>query len=274
MALVNCPECGRENVSDSAESCPSCGYNIKGHFEQIKMKEKEENEKEQILLMCKSCTNMRYTTRSAFQKNKGNRCHVEGAETFIIMTKKEFESHSDEERQRIVEENIKKVKNMPSFDEKMYNKYKNIIRIDQNYEMYCPKCGSTVPLEIHSTIYTKCSSCNTPLLSTNIQENDFDLIELELMEKYNFSIFEANLKILKEKSLIDKDTEDKIKEFRRINYKPVKIVEKIVECPYCHSTDTKKISGLSKATKLAFWGALAIGSTTKQWHCNSCNSDF
>ena len=29
MALVKCPECGREKVSDSAESCPNCGYAIK-----------------------------------------------------------------------------------------------------------------------------------------------------------------------------------------------------------------------------------------------------
>lgn len=32
MALVKCPECGRENVSDSAEMCPDCGYGIKTHL--------------------------------------------------------------------------------------------------------------------------------------------------------------------------------------------------------------------------------------------------
>lgn len=31
MALVKCPECGRENVSDTAEACPNCGYAIKNH---------------------------------------------------------------------------------------------------------------------------------------------------------------------------------------------------------------------------------------------------
>lgn len=39
MALINCPECGKENVSDTAEMCPSCGYGIKAHFEKIKEKE-------------------------------------------------------------------------------------------------------------------------------------------------------------------------------------------------------------------------------------------
>lgn len=35
MALIKCPECGRENVSDSAEMCPECGYGIKVHFDMI-----------------------------------------------------------------------------------------------------------------------------------------------------------------------------------------------------------------------------------------------
>jgi len=40
MALVKCPECGRENVSDSAESCPNCGYAIKQYFDDIKEQER------------------------------------------------------------------------------------------------------------------------------------------------------------------------------------------------------------------------------------------
>lgn len=47
-----------------------------------------------------------------------------------------------------------------------------------------------------------------------------------------------------------------------------------VECPYCHSTNTKKISGVSKAGKIAAFGIFSIGKVTKQWHCNNCKSDF
>lgn len=32
MALVRCPECGREKVSDKAECCPDCGFGIKAFF--------------------------------------------------------------------------------------------------------------------------------------------------------------------------------------------------------------------------------------------------
>lgn len=44
MGLIKCPECGRENVSDSAEMCPDCGYGIRAHFEKIRQ---EEERKEQ-----------------------------------------------------------------------------------------------------------------------------------------------------------------------------------------------------------------------------------
>lgn len=51
-------------------------------------------------------------------------------------------------------------------------------------------------------------------------------------------------------------------------------IKSMVECPYCHSTNTKKISNLSKAGSVALFGIFALGKTSKQWHCNSCNSDF
>lgn len=44
MALIKCPECGREKVSDSAEMCPDCGYAIKNHFDRIKAEEEEKRQ--------------------------------------------------------------------------------------------------------------------------------------------------------------------------------------------------------------------------------------
>lgn len=40
MALINCPECGKENVSDQAAQCPNCGYDIKKHFQEIQEKKR------------------------------------------------------------------------------------------------------------------------------------------------------------------------------------------------------------------------------------------
>lgn len=41
MALIKCPECGRDNVSNTAESCPNCGYSIKNHFERLEQEKQK-----------------------------------------------------------------------------------------------------------------------------------------------------------------------------------------------------------------------------------------
>lgn len=46
-----------------------------------------------------------------------------------------------------------------------------------------------------------------------------------------------------------------------------------VECPYCHSTDTEKISVASRAVSVSLVGA-ASGKIGKQWHCKACGSNF
>lgn len=39
MALINCPECNKHDISDTAEQCPYCGYAVKAHFEQMRRKQ-------------------------------------------------------------------------------------------------------------------------------------------------------------------------------------------------------------------------------------------
>lgn len=46
-----------------------------------------------------------------------------------------------------------------------------------------------------------------------------------------------------------------------------------VHCPYCNSTNCKKISGVSKVTSVAMFGIFSQ-KVKKQWHCNNCKSDF
>ncbi len=48
---------------------------------------------------------------------------------------------------------------------------------------------------------------------------------------------------------------------------------KRVICPYCKSTNTEKISTVSRAVSVSLVGA-ASGKIGKQWHCNNCKSDF
>lgn len=48
---------------------------------------------------------------------------------------------------------------------------------------------------------------------------------------------------------------------------------KRVVCPYCKSTNTEKISIVSRAVSVSLVGA-ASSKLGKQWHCNNCKSDF
>lgn len=48
---------------------------------------------------------------------------------------------------------------------------------------------------------------------------------------------------------------------------------KRVVCPYCHSTNTEKISTVSRAVSVSLVGA-ASGKIGKQWHCKQCGSNF
>ena len=74
----------------------------------------------------------------------------------------------------------------------------------------------------------------------------------------------------------------------RINYKPMEYEDilaraqsirrrgggcAVVECPYCHSKNTTKISSISKALDTAMFGIFG-NKRNQQWHCNNCRSDF
>lgn len=50
--------------------------------------------------------------------------------------------------------------------------------------------------------------------------------------------------------------------------------ENTVTCPFCQSTNCKKISGASKIGKVALFGVFAAGNVSKTWHCNNCGSNF
>lgn len=46
-----------------------------------------------------------------------------------------------------------------------------------------------------------------------------------------------------------------------------------VECPYCHSIHTEKISWLDRVGSAELWG-LGSSKIGKQFHCEDCGADF
>lgn len=80
------------------------------------------------------------------------------------------------------------------------------------------------------------------------------------------------------------ERERKAREDKELTYQAIARIEqrkkqeevesgKRVVCPYCKSTNTEKISTMSRAVSVSLVGA-ASGKLGKQWHCNNCKSDF
>ena len=56
--------------------------------------------------------------------------------------------------------------------------------------------------------------------------------------------------------------------------KPISVsTTPVVECPYCHSPNTKKITTTGRMMSIGFFG-FASKKMGKQWHCNNCSSNF
>lgn len=145
---------------------------------------------------------------------------------------------------------------------------------------YCKKCGYL------GNAYTYgndpkdyCYCCKSPMHYVPIEELKEKLIltdeDKELIrEKYvktspefDPNLFDNREEIIKEKHIEFQKESVRIAEMLNATAKP------IVECPYCHSTDTAKISAASKAGSVFFFG-LFSQKVRHQWHCNKCGSDF
>jgi Zn finger protein HypA/HybF involved in hydrogenase expression len=105
--------------------------------------------------------------------------------------------------------------------------------------MICEKCGSTniSVSNIEGFQVEVCEQC------LNVKKHYTDK---EKFEKYSFQL------------------QQEIEESKK---------SPSVTCPYCQSTDTKKISGTSRFMSTGIFG-LASKKIGKQWHCNKCKSDF
>ena len=143
----------------------------------------------------------------------------------------------------------------------------------------CPKCGKFMVSRV-ITGELMCSDCKCKMINCYTSEDKYDSMSFE--EKQNWKtrmrqqyvitsrefdpkLFENRISMESGKTTLNENTPSSAS----VNTKSLTI-----ECPYCHSTDTRKISGLSKVGSVALFGVFALGKTTKQWHCDNCNSDF
>lgn len=153
----------------------------------------------------------------------------------------------------------------------------------------CPECGKEI-----SDKSETCIHCGFPLVNTKCNINgivyDFkDELPIALLKDVD-DYMPVYGKIRRKTSLRLADAGDLIDIIREIKAIPPTFSPKYplenreelyggskvknVECPYCHSTDTKKITNTSKAVHTAVFGIFSMSRNSKNYHCNQCNSDF
>ena len=118
-------------------------------------------------------------------------------------------------------------------------------------------------------VYT-CPDCKRQMIDVDYPSKDFDIIK-------NISydpVFIESMINLRKKDPIEyqlkmsqfKTTQQQTKVVGNNSNKP--------QCPYCNSTDLKKISGFSKVGNVALFGIFAASKVGKNYHCNNCKSNF
>ena len=133
----------------------------------------------------------------------------------------------------------------------------------------CYFCGSTVDDENAE----KCPYCfGSKFFKNKIEEelseisNDPDFVQA-MTKLHDEDPIEYQLKMSQFKANLQQQESS-----NSANAKPKE--DNKVHCPYCNSTNIKKITTGSKVAHTALFGIFSMSRNSKQWHCNSCKSDF
>ena len=142
---------------------------------------------------------------------------------------------------------------------------------------YCKKCGRIIVFWDNDE--KKCDYCENPVYKVPEEFlRSRASINKELKERFineyvkSSPVFDQNLFNSREEYAKQR-SKDFEKDMAAMAHGKA-ILEKQVTCPYCHSTNTKKISTLLKVWSMHWLGMYSIGSIAKEWHCNNCDSDF
>ena len=136
----------------------------------------------------------------------------------------------------------------------------------------CPECGKEI-----SDKSDKCIHCGFPLRSTPIiQENiNGKYYDVTFLSDTNIP-FIKKINMVRELTGCDLFFAKEIAHKYHIEQESSKVEEdnNTPHCPYCNSTNIKKITTGSKVAHTALFGIFSMSRNSKQWHCNNCKSDF
>lgn len=247
MALIKCPECGKENVSDTAEQCPECGYNVKKHIQNIKLQE--------------------YYKELELEKEQKQKQNMENNKALIERINKERQCK------------LKEIDNMP------YPEKPNYFQLLIHNNDFGLVRYTLIALII--SVFLIIVSFNSKsvfftfifLVAIIIEVGAFLLFSIwgYLEEK---SFYEEQIKDFSgyktnRKDRINKDYDDKIEHIKKNGREMPKTQSfnqtksNVPKCPTCGSTNIKKISTTNRTISVATAG-LASSKIGKQFECKNC----
>lgn len=147
----------------------------------------------------------------------------------------------------------------------------------------CPNCGCPIKIIRNDSIkegetIIKGKKYNVRILQQFYKQSRDDAKALKILREisgldFNDAILYHNT-IRENNRIIPQNLDEAVEEYKAANRARVTaMADHALKCPYCKSTNVKKISLTGKALSIGTLGLFSkkIG---KQWHCNKCNSDF
>lgn len=155
---------------------------------------------------------------------------------------------------------------------------------DFNKTWICTKCAKAYYYTWFKTPI--CEYCKTPIIQTNI-DNKIVSHKVANCTEDEYNEYIVNLAKEYGDNFEQETFNNRIKKMHENNKKIVEECSKSIEqklnstqpslpqatCPYCHSTNTKKIGAGSRVKSTLMFGIFSK-KNGKEWHCNECGSDF
>lgn len=239
MALISCPECGKE-VSDKADVCIHCGYGIKEHF--IRIKQEEEAERKRVELVNK-------------KEELGKR--IEARLKTIQMPPKPKMPKSLYVGLICVCLSLI----LPNFVYKAIDRSGYGYMINDEYLVFT--FLALFLLGVYLVIRGIYRYLREKFEYNSIKSN-FKAYQQKIISKE----FGNELAKLKQNT----GTTQNVKTQNRPQNQQTQQSNK-PQCPYCHSYNITRVTNMDKAVNTAVFGIL--GQKRKyQWHCNNCKTYF
>lgn len=246
MALIKCPECGRENVSSTAESCPNCGFGIKAHFDKLEQQRIDK----------------------LFQKQKEEIQNARKAEAEI----KYMEYSGEVKRQQSEIDNINEPQK-PHFFKLLFDKHWALLTClimlgPMLVFLFCYTAG------VDSFILVL-------YIALGVLASPIYLIILIAEFRAELSIYKKELKLFntdrkewqRQKEQKKADIETRYRQQAKYDierkYNPPAPNTNTIKCPMCGNTDIEKITTMDRSFSIAMVG-MASGKIGKQYKCKKC----